>query len=84
MSRMGPRISTSSAHTSSPGGSPDHIRLRLRQADVIPAHVRDFETPGEHLDLPDQTPFVILGDFNADATEPAWHLETLFEEDIDP
>ena len=64
------------------GGSPDDIRLRLRQADVIMAHVRDFETPGEHLDLPDETPFVILGDFNAYATEPARHLETLFEGDI--
>ncbi len=51
---MGPRISTSSVHTSSPGGSPEDILLRVRQADAMMAHVRDFEAPGGHLDLPDR------------------------------
>jgi len=64
------------------GGSPEDILLRVRQADAIMAHVRDFETPGGHLDLPAGTPFLILGDFNAYETDPARHIQTLTEGDL--
>jgi endonuclease/exonuclease/phosphatase family metal-dependent hydrolase len=65
------------------GGRPDDIRLRNRQADVIMAQVRDLETPGGALDLPPRTPFVILGDFNAYNTDPARHIQTLTQGDIE-
>lgn len=64
------------------GGSTEDILLRSRQADVIAAHIRDFETIGGDIDLPDQTPFVILGDFNAYDTDPALHLSTFIRGDI--
>jgi endonuclease/exonuclease/phosphatase family metal-dependent hydrolase len=64
------------------GGGADDISLRQRQADVIMAQVRDFETPGGNLDLPTGTPFVILGDFNAYDTDPALHVQTLTQGDI--
>ncbi len=64
------------------GGGADDISLRERQADVIMAQVRDFETPGGNFDLPPGTPFVILGDFNAYDTDPALHVQTLTEGDI--
>jgi endonuclease/exonuclease/phosphatase family metal-dependent hydrolase len=64
------------------GGGVDDISLRERQADVIMAQVRDFETPGGNLDLPPGTPFVILGDFNAYDTDPALQVQTLTNGDI--
>src|SRR3990172_2424902 len=64
------------------GGDMGDILLRGRQADVIMAHVRDFETQGGNLDLPAGTPFVILGDFNAYDTDPALHIRTLIQGDI--
>jgi endonuclease/exonuclease/phosphatase family metal-dependent hydrolase len=64
------------------GGGFDDIALRQRQADVIMAQVRDFETPDGNLDLPSGTPFVILGDFNAYDTDPALHIQTLTGGDI--
>lgn len=69
------------SHFKSGGGLAD-ISLRQRQADVIMAQVRDFETPGGNLDLPAETPFVILGDFNAYDTDPALHVRTLTTGDI--
>ena len=69
------------AHFKSGGGLGD-ILLRGRQADVIMAHVRDFETPGGSLDLLAGTPFIIMGDFNAYDTDPALHLRTLAQGDI--
>lgn len=69
------------SHFKSGGGFGD-ITLRQRQADVIMAQVRDFETPGGNLDLPSGTPFVILGDFNAYDTDPALHIRTLTQGDI--
>jgi len=69
------------AHFKSGGGLGD-ILLRGRQADVIMAHVRDFENPGGSLDLLAGTPFIILGDFNVYDTDPALHLHTLLQGDI--
>lgn len=69
------------AHFKSSGSRAD-ILLRSRQADVIMAHVRDLTTSGGAIDLPDRTPFVILGDFNIYDTDPALHLRTLVNGDI--
>jgi hypothetical protein len=65
------------------GGNLGDILLRGRQADVIMAHVGDFTTVGGELDLEPGTPFVILGDFNVYDTDPARHLRTLLQGDID-
>lgn len=64
------------------GGSGEDILLRSRQADVIVAHIRDAQNAGSDIDLRDQTPFVILGDFNIYNTDPALHLATLVRGDI--
>jgi endonuclease/exonuclease/phosphatase family metal-dependent hydrolase len=69
------------AHFKASGGSYD-ILLRQRQADVIMAQVGDALTAGGAIDLPAQTPFVILGDFNVYTTDPANHLRTLLTGDI--
>jgi endonuclease/exonuclease/phosphatase family metal-dependent hydrolase len=65
------------------GGEPGDILLRSRQADAIMAHVGDFTTPGGELDLAPGTPFILLGDFNVYDTDPARHLRTLLQGDID-
>lgn len=59
------------------------ILLRQRQADMVMSNVRDLLTPGDHMDFPEGTPFVILGDFNVYQTDPAAHLNTLLTGDID-
>lgn len=64
------------------GGALEDVRLRGQQADVIMAHVRDFASPGGEIDLQAGTPFIILGDFNVYDTEPAQHLSTLLQGDI--
>lgn len=64
------------------GGSRSDILLRNRQADVIVANLRDLKTPGGELDLPPNTPIVILGDFNIYTTDPALHARTLLRGDI--
>lgn len=65
------------------GGEIADIRTRQRQADALMRHLRDAVTPGELLDLPAQTPIVLLGDFNVYETDPARHLDTLISGDID-
>jgi endonuclease/exonuclease/phosphatase family metal-dependent hydrolase len=69
------------AHFKSAGGVGD-IKERTRQADVIMRQVRDFKSSGDHLDLPMNTPFIILGDLNVYDTDPAIHLQTLLSGDI--
>lgn len=64
------------------GGTRSDILLRTRQADVIVANLRDLKTPGGELDLPVNTPIVILGDFNIYETDPALHARTLLRGDI--
>ncbi len=69
-------------HFKSGGGSAD-ILLRQGQADVIVSQVGDLLTPGGAVDLPSQTPFIILGDLNVYDTDPAQHLMTLLTGDIE-
>ena len=70
------------AHFKAGGNVYDRL-LRQRQADVIMRQVGDALTPGGNLDLPEDTPLVILGDFNIYTTEAAEHLNTLLTGDID-
>lgn len=60
----------------------DDILERLRQADVIMAHMHDAITPGGNLDLPSGTPFVLLGDYNVYESDPHLQLRTLIKGDI--
>lgn len=63
-------------------GSVADILLRQRQADMIMSNIRDLLTPGDNMDFLQNTPFVILGDFNVYTTDPATHLTTLLTGDI--
>ena len=64
------------------GGSQNDIDLRQRQADVVTQQLGDAITPGGSLDLPEGTPLIVMGDFNAYDTDPAHHLTTLLSGDI--
>jgi len=70
------------AHFKSSGDQAS-INRRQDQADTIIRQVADLRTPGDHIDLPANTPFVFAGDFNVYNTDPAHHLETLVTGDID-
>lgn len=65
------------------GGGLADILLRVRQADAIMAHLRDFRMSGGPTRLSEGTPFVILGDFNIYDTDPARHFRTLVHGDIE-
>lgn len=69
------------AHFKSQGGQ-SNIDARQAHADAIVAWIRDMQTPGGEIDLPEGTPFSILGDLNVYDTDPAYHLVTLKEGDI--
>lgn len=60
------------------------LRSSARQvhADEIVRWIRDIRTPGGEIDLPPNTPIVVLGDFNVYDTDPAYHLTTLLTGDI--
>lgn len=65
------------------GGGLGDILLRVRQADAIMAHLRDFRTSEGPTRLSEGTPFVILGDFNIYDTDPARQYRTLVHGDIE-
>ncbi|WP_161626881.1 endonuclease/exonuclease/phosphatase family protein [Desulfospira joergensenii] len=44
--------------------SPEFNKERQRSADALISRIRDIKTAGGHIDLPVNTPVVILGDFN--------------------
>jgi len=69
------------AHFQSTGGQ-DNIEARQEHADAIVQWIRDIRTPGDEIDLPANTPIVVLGDFNVYDTDPAYHLTTLLTGDI--
>lgn len=54
-------------HFQSRGGD-ENVRLRQQEADRIVRWTRDAKSPGGAIDLPDSTPFVILGDMNVVGT----------------
>ena len=69
------------AHFPALGGQ-KNIEARQQHADVIVARIRDMRTPGGEIDLPEYTPFIVLGDFNVYYTDPSHHLTTLLIGDI--
>ncbi len=71
-----------SAHFKS-AGKPKDIKRRQQHADAIISWVRDIKEQGGNIDLPKNTPVVILGDFNVYDTDPHHHLTTLITGDIE-
>jgi endonuclease/exonuclease/phosphatase family metal-dependent hydrolase len=69
------------AHFMALGGQ-ENVAARQRHADMIVSWIRDMQTPGGDVDLPSNTPFVVLGDLNVYYTDPAHHLATLLTGDI--
>lgn len=69
------------AHFQAMGGQ-ENIKARQEHADAIMRWIRDIGAPGDEIDLPANTPIVVLGDFNVYATDPAYHLTTLLTGDI--
>jgi endonuclease/exonuclease/phosphatase family metal-dependent hydrolase len=69
------------AHFQAQGGQAK-VQARQEHADAIIALLRDAKTPGGDVDLPYGTPIVELGDFNVYDTDPAHHLATLLNGDI--
>lgn len=69
------------AHFQSMGGQ-DNIEARQEHADAIIRWIRDIRTPGDEIDLPANTPIIVLGDLNVYDTDPAYHLTTLLTGDI--
>jgi len=70
------------AHYKSQGGQ-SNINARQTHADATVAWIRDLKTPGDEIDLPPNTPFIVLGDLNVYDTDPAHHLTTLLSGDIE-
>ena len=63
------------------GGGQANVDARQRHADAIASWVGDARTLGGEVDLPANTPIVVLGDFNVYDTDPANHLTTLLSGD---
>lgn len=70
------------AHFQAQGGQ-TNVQARQEHADAIIAWIGDAKTPGGEIDLPLGTPIVVLGDFNVYDTDPAHHLTTLLDGDIE-
>jgi endonuclease/exonuclease/phosphatase family metal-dependent hydrolase len=60
----------------------ENVEARQKHADMIVGWIRDIRTPGGEIDLPTNTPLVVLGDLNVYDTDPAHHLTTLLTGDI--
>ncbi len=69
------------AHFQGKGGQAN-IEARQEHADAVIGWIRDIRTLGDEIDLPPNTPIVVLGDFNVYDTDPAYHLTTLLTGDI--
>ena len=70
------------SHFKSGSGISDE-RQRQRQADALMQHLRDAITSGGNFDLPSNTPYIVMGDFNAyDGTDSA-DIRTITTGDID-
>ena len=64
------------------GGGATNVARRQQHADAIINWIRDAQTTGDNIDLPAETPIVVLGDLNAYDTDPHYHLTTLATGDI--
>lgn len=69
------------SHFKASGGT-TNILQRQQQADVLMAHMRDAMTPGDTIDLPVNTPYLLVGDYNLYDTDPANHLWTMLRGEI--
>lgn len=69
------------AHFKASGGN-SNIARRQQHADAIVNWIRDIRTPGGLINLPANTPLMVLGDLNVYDTDPAHHLVTLITGDI--
>jgi endonuclease/exonuclease/phosphatase family metal-dependent hydrolase len=69
------------SHFKASGGT-TNILQRQQQADVLMAHMRDAITPGDAIDLPANTPYLLIGDYNLYDTDPANHLWTMLRGEI--
>jgi exonuclease III len=68
-------------HFRSGGSETDRIQ-RQNQADGIVRQIRDLKTNGDFIDLRDNTPLVVAGDFNVFYNEQALHLTTVLTGNI--
>ncbi len=64
------------------GGSSNDIQRRQQHADAIINWMRDMQNPGGLINVPTDTPILVLGDLNVFDTDPAYHLTTLVTGDI--
>ncbi len=64
------------------GGTSSDISRRQQHADAIIHWIGDIKTAGGYINLPADTPIVVLGDLNVYDTDPAHHLTTLITGDI--
>lgn len=64
------------------GGTQSDIGRRQQHADAIIHWTGDIKTPGGYINLPADTPIVVLGDLNVFDTDPHYHLTTLITGDI--
>lgn len=71
------------AHFKASGGT-TNINRRKQHAAAIIHWIGDIKSPGGAIDLPTDTPVVVLGDLNVYDTDPHEHLGTLVTGDIDP
>lgn len=69
------------AHFRAQGGEAN-IAARQEQADGVMQWLEDAKRLGGNIDLPVDTPIILLGDFNVYDTDPAYHLTTLLTGDI--
>jgi endonuclease/exonuclease/phosphatase family metal-dependent hydrolase len=69
------------AHFASQGGQAN-VEARQAHADAIVQWLGDLQTPGGEIDLPVDTPVMVLGDLNVYDTDPAYHLTTLLTGDV--
>ncbi len=69
------------AHFKAGGGS-SNISRRQQHADAIVHWIGDLKTAGGYVDLPSNTPIIVLGDLNVYDTDPAYQLTTLLTGDI--
>ena len=63
-------------------GGQEAINSRQAYADMIIRQVGDLKTVGDYIDLPENTPFIFSGDFNAYNDDPRKHIDTLLTGDI--
>ena len=64
------------------GGTSTDIARRQQHADAIVNWIRDCQNTGGNINLPSDTPIVVLGDLNVYDTDPAYQLTTLITGDI--